>query len=107
MRNAILTALLVMAGCAAPSGGEASDRACDEAGIRRWFADWMKATREGDLGLARRLIADDAVFLVPGAGRMDKETFAAAGAYVMGRRMFEGGEIPWGDDPPFRAPQRR
>jgi dihydrofolate reductase len=32
------------------------------------------------------------------------ETFAAAGAYVMGRRMAEGGEIPWGDDPPFRAP---
>ena len=33
-----------------------------------------------------------------------EETFAAAGAYVMGRRMFEGGEIPWGDEPPFRAP---
>jgi dihydrofolate reductase len=32
------------------------------------------------------------------------ETFEAAGAYVMGRRMAEGGEIPWGDDPPFRAP---
>jgi dihydrofolate reductase len=32
------------------------------------------------------------------------ETFAAAGAYVMGRRMFDGGEIPWGDTPPFRAP---
>jgi hypothetical protein len=31
-------------------------------------------------------------------------TFAAAGAYVMGRRMFDGGEIPWGDTPPFRAP---
>src|SRR6267378_2802070 len=29
---------------------------------------------------------------------------SAAGAYVMGRRMFEGGEIPWGDEPPFRAP---
>jgi dihydrofolate reductase len=28
----------------------------------------------------------------------------AAGAYVMGRRMFDAGEIPWGDDPPFRAP---
>jgi dihydrofolate reductase len=33
-----------------------------------------------------------------------EETFAAAGAYVMGRRMFDAGEIPWGDDPPFRAP---
>jgi dihydrofolate reductase len=27
-----------------------------------------------------------------------------AGAYVMGRRMADGGEIPWGEDPPFRAP---
>ncbi|HEY1343483.1 MAG TPA: hypothetical protein VGF54_00685, partial [Streptosporangiaceae bacterium] len=32
------------------------------------------------------------------------ETFASAGAYVMGRRMADGGEVPWGDDPPFRAP---
>ena len=32
------------------------------------------------------------------------ETFEAAGAYVMGRRMADGGEEPWGDDPPFRAP---
>ena len=32
------------------------------------------------------------------------ETFAAAGAYVMGRRMADGGEIPWGEEPPFRAP---
>lgn len=42
------------------------------------------------------------------------ESFASAGAVVMGRRMFSGGEGPWeqdpnaggwwGDDPPFRAP---
>jgi dihydrofolate reductase len=32
------------------------------------------------------------------------ETFESAGAYVMGRRMADGGEIPWGEDPPFRAP---
>ena len=32
------------------------------------------------------------------------ETFDAAGAYVMGRRMADGGEVPWGDDPPFRSP---
>lgn len=30
--------------------------------------------------------------------------FEAAGAYVMGRRLFDGGENPWGDTPPFRAP---
>lgn len=33
-----------------------------------------------------------------------EETMSAAGAYVMGRRMFNGGEGPWGDEPPFRAP---
>ena len=33
-----------------------------------------------------------------------EETFAAAGAYVMGRRMFDAGEAPWGEEPPFHAP---
>jgi len=33
-----------------------------------------------------------------------EETFESAGAYVMGRRMSDGGEMPWGDDPPFHAP---
>ena len=28
----------------------------------------------------------------------------ATGTYVMGRRMFDCGEVPWGDEPPFRAP---
>jgi dihydrofolate reductase len=32
------------------------------------------------------------------------ETYESAGAYVMGRRMADGGEIPWGEDPPFHAP---
>jgi dihydrofolate reductase len=32
------------------------------------------------------------------------ETYESAGAYVMGRRMADGGEVPWGDEPPFRAP---
>jgi dihydrofolate reductase len=32
------------------------------------------------------------------------EGFESAGAYLMGRRMFDGGEQPWGDEPPFRAP---
>jgi len=32
------------------------------------------------------------------------ETWAAAGAYVMGRRMADGGLESWGDVPPFRAP---
>ncbi len=33
-----------------------------------------------------------------------EEMFESAGAYVMGRRMADGGEVPWGDEPPFHAP---
>jgi dihydrofolate reductase len=33
-----------------------------------------------------------------------EESFQAAGAYVMGRRMADGGEVPWGEEPPFHAP---
>ncbi|NUT53946.1 MAG: dihydrofolate reductase [Saccharothrix sp.] len=36
--------------------------------------------------------------------RVIREHFEAAGAYVMGRRMADGGEVPWGEEPPFRAP---
>jgi dihydrofolate reductase len=31
-----------------------------------------------------------------------RERFAPMGAVVMGRRMFDEGEGPWGDNPPFR-----
>lgn len=33
-----------------------------------------------------------------------REWFDATGAVVMGRMMFDTGEEPWGDDPPFRTP---
>lgn len=33
-----------------------------------------------------------------------QEQFESAGAYVMGRRMADGGEVPWGEEPPFHAP---
>lgn len=32
------------------------------------------------------------------------EMGADTGAVVMGRRMFNCGEVPWGDEPPFRNP---
>ncbi|MGW2558464.1 dihydrofolate reductase family protein [Streptomyces sp. NPDC001514] len=32
------------------------------------------------------------------------EWFDATGAVVMGRMMFDTGEKPWGDNPPFRVP---
>jgi dihydrofolate reductase len=36
--------------------------------------------------------------------RVIDETFERSGAYVMGRRMADGGEVPWGEEPPFHAP---
>jgi dihydrofolate reductase len=33
-----------------------------------------------------------------------EEKFTRAGAYVMGRRTFDEGEVGWPDPPPFRAP---
>lgn len=62
--------------------------------------DWMFATatfRErlcGEAGSGERGLDDDAV-----AG-----VFARAGAYVMGKRMFEEGEVGWPEHAPFRAP---
>ncbi len=63
----------------------------DEQAIRQWFEDWMRATQEGDLQLARSLIADDAVFLVPGADRMDKESLASAATVTDPNTEFEPG----------------
>ena len=33
-----------------------------------------------------------------------EEAFQDVGAVVMGRRMFDNAEEPWGDEPPFRVP---
>jgi dihydrofolate reductase len=62
--------------------------------VTRWVTDAMGwRERQGYAGGERSINSD-----------IIEETFAAAAAYVMGRRMFDGGEIPWGDTPPFRAP---
>ncbi len=52
----------------------------DEQAIRDLFNNWIQSTTEGDLELARQCIVDDAIFFVPGAGEMDKETFAQGAA---------------------------
>jgi dihydrofolate reductase len=62
--------------------------------VTRWVIDAMAwRERQGFAGGERSVNS-----------QIVEETFAAAGAYVMGRRMFDGGEIPWGEEPPFRAP---
>jgi hypothetical protein len=62
--------------------------------VTRWVVDAMGwRERQGYAGGERSINSD-----------ILEETLAAAGAYVMGRCMFGGGEIPWGDAPPSRAP---
>ena len=39
-----------------------------------------------------------------GGAQVRDELSGAAGAMVMGRRMFDVGVEPWGDDPPFHMP---
>jgi dihydrofolate reductase len=62
--------------------------------ITRWVIDAMAwRQRMGFAGGERSTNSD-----------IMAETFEAAGAYVMGRRMADGGEVPWGEEPPFHAP---
>lgn len=79
---------------AGPNGGPGN--ALGDGGLRvhRWMFDlehWRE--REGRQG--GHTNPDDEVV---------KESFARTGAYVMGRRMFDEGEVGWPDPPPFRAP---
>jgi hypothetical protein len=62
--------------------------------VTRWFIDAM-AFRER-LGFQGGAQSTNSEII--------GETFASAGAYVIGRRMMDGGELPWGDTPPFHAP---
>jgi dihydrofolate reductase len=62
--------------------------------ITRWAVDAMAWRERQGFGGGEQSVNSSII----------EETFAAAGAYVMGRRMFDAGEIPWGDNPPFRAP---
>lgn len=62
--------------------------------VTRWAVDASAWRERQGFGGGERSIDSEIV----------AETFAAAGAYVMGRRMFDAGEVPWGEEPPFRAP---
>ncbi|WP_028063941.1 dihydrofolate reductase family protein [Solirubrobacter soli] len=62
--------------------------------VTRWAVDAMAWRERIGFAGGERSINSEIV----------EETFAAAGAYVMGRRMFDAGEVPWGEEPPFRAP---
>ncbi|RZJ26686.1 MAG: SgcJ/EcaC family oxidoreductase [Haliea sp.] len=49
----------------------------DEGQIRALIHEWMRATKAGDVDTVLGLMADDAVFLLPGRPPMDKPAFEA------------------------------
>ena len=49
----------------------------DERAIRALVANWMAASRAGDLDTILSLMADDVIFMVPGREPFGKEAFAA------------------------------
>jgi len=53
------------------------DTRSDEQQIRSLVADWMQATRVGDVDRVLDLMTEDVVFLVPGRAPMRKAEFAA------------------------------
>ena len=65
----------------------------DEAAIRALVATWMEASRKGDLDTVLSLIADDAVFMVPGREPFGKAEFGAAASAVTGVRIEGASEI--------------
>ena len=56
----------------------------DEQKIRELVANWMAATKAGDLATVLSLMADDVLFMVPGQEPFGKEAFAAASQGIRG-----------------------
>jgi len=50
----------------------------DDRAIRELVHTWMSASKAGDLSTVLDLIADDAIFMVPGRAPFGKDAFAAA-----------------------------
>jgi uncharacterized protein (TIGR02246 family) len=59
----------------------------DERAIRELVATWMAASQAGDTETVLGLMADDAVFMVPGQEPFGKEKFAAAARGMQNVRM--------------------
>src|SRR4030095_198312 len=79
---------------AGPNRGPANPQGDGGVDIHQWvFRTATFLERLGAGGGERS--ADDAVV---------RAVFDRAGAYVMGRRMFDEGEVGWPEDAPFRAP---
>ena len=65
----------------------------DERAIRALVANWMAASKAGDLDTVLSLMADDVIFMVPGREPFGKEEFAAASQGMKDFRIEGASEI--------------
>src|SRR5262245_6631268 len=65
----------------------------DERAIRDLVATWMSASRAGDIEKVLSLMADDAVFMVPGQRPFGKEAFTAPSESAKNMRIDGKGDI--------------
>ena len=65
----------------------------DERAIRDLVATWMAASRAGDTAKVLSLMADDAIFQVPGREPFGKQEFAAMSQGMTGVRMEGSSDI--------------
>jgi uncharacterized protein (TIGR02246 family) len=65
----------------------------DERAIRELVATWMTASKAGDHDTVLSLMADDAVFMVPGREPFGKSAFAAASKGMQGMRIEGSADI--------------
>ena len=79
---------------AGPNGGAGNPLGDGGSRIQEWMFD-LATFNEAQGKSGGRTGKDDEVL---------RERFNAPGAVVLGRRMFDEGEEPWGDEPPFHAP---
>jgi len=59
----------------------------DEHAIRALIERWMEASMEGDLETVLGLMAEDAIFMVPGREPFDREEFIRMSDSMKGTRM--------------------
>jgi uncharacterized protein (TIGR02246 family) len=59
----------------------------DEQAIRALVDKWLESTKEGDYETVLTLMADDAIFMVPGREPFGKEAFAAQSEQMKGAKI--------------------
>jgi dihydrofolate reductase len=79
------------------------DGSVGELGDRGWRLHGRLHRWKFDLAVFRQRLGQSGGETTASSAVLEEE-FRRPGAYVMGRRMFDAGEGPWGDTPPFHAP---